>query len=410
MVKVTLSPARGNPSSRHFPFQGYLGLTPVRVDGIVTTRLEEDLKPALAKSLTVSVRAYEARQRIGAHEHRLLVEYSQTLWRKPDGVEYADLGESEYTFKITLPRRIAGFSSANYLDYRTYWRIEAVLEHAPIPSVGSRIMKSFDLLLIRYDLPPPLPDVHPPLVAASQHAASSSESPLPVLSYATSKPRAPVLQYNISTPSYPIGPSDLLFISVFIRPLDRTVSIRSASVLVERRIELYDAETHSPSPFAHQFAHNIHSPPISVSSSAPDPHEDRKEFYDGDTAYDMASRSTLTIASSVTVTSRSPLLDTSNTDSPHMVSSPTTIVPTSPISPTTAQSNKSIVNTIAAAEGNAFNFDKETGVWSKTISLPWPVRSHSRWSMGETMRGSLGAVSFWVRMKVRSFLYSTRCA
>ncbi|KAI0689134.1 hypothetical protein BC835DRAFT_1257834, partial [Cytidiella melzeri] len=231
MVHLILSTTKGNSSSRHFPFQGYLGLTPVRVDGVVCTRFDEDQKPILAKSLTVSVRAYEARQGRGGPQHsRLLVDYSQTLWRKPDGQEYAELGELDRSFKITLPKRVAGFSTANFLDYRLYWRLEAVLEHASMASVGSRLLKHFDLMLIRYDTPPPLPS---PSIAALPF-------PQTILSHATNKPRAPVLHYNLSTPTHPIGPSDLLFTSVFIQPLDPSVSIRSASLLVERRIDLHE--------------------------------------------------------------------------------------------------------------------------------------------------------------------------
>ena len=106
-------------------------------------------------------------------------------------------------------------------------------------SVGSRIVKQFDLLLIRHDIPPPLPPPTPPQSGA---LTVSSSSTTPTLSHATNKPRAPVLHYNLSTPPNPIGPSDLLFTSVFIRPLDPSVLIRSASLLVERRIDLHDVD------------------------------------------------------------------------------------------------------------------------------------------------------------------------
>ena len=126
MVQLSLTTSKGNAGTRHFPFQGYLGLTPIRVDGIVRTRLDEDQKPIQAKSITVSVRAYESRQtRMGTTHTRLLVDYSQTLWRAPDNQPYADVGEFESPFKITLPKRVAGFSTANYQDYRTFWRVEA---------------------------------------------------------------------------------------------------------------------------------------------------------------------------------------------------------------------------------------------------------------------------------------------
>ena len=126
MVQLSLTTTKGNSGTRHFPFSGFLGLTSIRVEGVVRTRFDEDHKPIPAKALTVSVRAYESRQtRMGGTHTRLLVDYSQTLWRKPDGQQFADLGEFESPFRITLPKRVAGFSTANYQDYRTYWRVEA---------------------------------------------------------------------------------------------------------------------------------------------------------------------------------------------------------------------------------------------------------------------------------------------
>ncbi|THG98590.1 hypothetical protein EW026_g3629 [Hermanssonia centrifuga] len=126
MVTLYLSTTKGNGGIRHFPYQGFLGLTPVRIDGIVRTRLDEDQKPIPAFSLTIYVRSYEARQtRTGSLHSRILAEYSQTVWRKPDGQDYASLGDFEHPFKITLPKRVAGYSTANYQDYRTFWRVEA---------------------------------------------------------------------------------------------------------------------------------------------------------------------------------------------------------------------------------------------------------------------------------------------
>ena len=199
------------------------------------------------------------------------------------------------------------------------------------------------------------------------------------LSHATNKPRAPVLHYNLSTPPYPIGPSDLLFTSVFIRPLDPSVLIRSASLLVERRIDLHDVEPPllTPPP-----------PPMHVSASLPEATSDPDGF-----AYTAPSYSSMTVDSTMSVataTSRTPLL-------PHSQSSPAPVPP--------PPSHKTIVSTVAAAEGTSFTLDRDSGVWNKTISLQWPAaRSHSRWAMGETMRGSLGAISFWVRVKVRPSL------
>ena len=276
-----------------------------------------------------------------------------------------------------------------------------MLEHVPLASVGTRLLKQFDLLLIRYDIPPPLP---PPSPSPAAIAVSSSSSSTPTLSLATNKPRAPVLHYNLSTPTYPIGPSDLLFTSLFIRPLDPSVTVRSVSLLVERRIDLHDLEFPPPTPQS-----SSHGLQIAVSSSLPERvHVEHDGF-----AYGAPSHSTATLdsaASTTTITSRTPLIPQPVSASPSMSSTP----PTSPgspssyayITPSTPGENshhhKTLTSTVAAAEGTSFALDRDTGVWNKTISLQWPAaRSHSRWAMGETMRGSLGAVSFWVRVKVR---------
>ena len=246
-------------------------------------------------------------------------------------------------------------------------------------------------MLIRYDIPPPLPPPTPP-----KSAAVPSFNTTPTLSHVTNKPRAPVLHYNLSTPPYPIGPSDLLFTSVFVRPQDPSVRIRSASLLVERRIDLHGVELSS----------SQHPPQIVISSSMPErdvvPEHDRF-------AYNALSHSTLTLdstASSNTVNSRTPLIPHSSAATSSSSSSPISPHPSplpqpQPQPPSHTPSHKTLTFNVAGAEGTSFAWDKETGVWSKTISLQWPAaRSHSRWAMGETMRGSLGAVSFWARVKV----------
>lgn len=156
MVQLILHSPKGNQGTRYFPYHGYLGLTPVRVEGgtcpqsrlssrcgltsqsAVRTKLDSDLKPALARSLTVAIRCYEARVgRLGNTQARCLVEQTQVLWaprgkdsgpstsNRPDTPEYAELGDSEHTFRIIMPAKVAGLSTANYPEYRVYWRVEA---------------------------------------------------------------------------------------------------------------------------------------------------------------------------------------------------------------------------------------------------------------------------------------------
>lgn len=93
---------------------------------VVRTKLDDDLKPLQAKSITISVRCYEARLgRVTVLHSNILVDHTQTLWTKPDDAEYAPVGELEFPFKIVLPTKVAGFSTSVFVDYRCSWRVEA---------------------------------------------------------------------------------------------------------------------------------------------------------------------------------------------------------------------------------------------------------------------------------------------
>ncbi|EKM51909.1 uncharacterized protein PHACADRAFT_101605 [Phanerochaete carnosa HHB-10118-sp] len=363
MAHLSLTTVSGNSVIRHFPFQGYLGLTPVHIEGIVQIRLEAKQKRIPAKLLTVSVRAYESR-RTGNSQTRVLVDYSQTLWSKPSDQPHAELGDFQSPFKITLPKGVVGFSTVNYQDYRTYWRVEATLEHAVAFKSDIVLSKHFDLLLTRHDIsrplsPPPLP---------------SGPDIDPALPLRTDKPRAPVLHYNISTPVHAVGPTDLLFTSVFIRPVDKSVKLRSASLLVERRLVLHDDRPSSPLS-ANRFRAHISLRP------SPAEHGSADDVF----AFGVV---------------RSP--------SSPVVATPSNIYPSPPTSREGTGRQKTVTSTVAVGQAAAFSLDRETGVWTKTISLPWPAsKGQSRWPIGETVRGALGSVSFWVKVKVAPMMPAT---
>ncbi|KAH8107184.1 hypothetical protein BXZ70DRAFT_282113 [Cristinia sonorae] len=412
MVRLSLAPTRGNNSSRYFPFQGYLGLTPLRVEGVVRTKLEEDGKPLHAKSLAVHVRCYESRvTRTGSHRSRILVDYSKTLWQKQDSDPFGYLGDFDATFRITLPANVSGFSTANYQEYKTFWRVEAVLEHVPITAIGSRLLRYYDLPLVRYDVPP-----------HSNPSPTTSDPPSTTphtLYVPNSKPPTPIIHYNLSTPVLPVGPSDLILTSIFLRPLDASVSIRSASVLIERRIDLYQSnssaftsatdvaptsdENDSPvastsSTPARASSSSGPSQPMSLSISMPEPsHQPRSPYSYSPTQ----STSTVAIGASGSmhsVTSTSPLL------SPRSPS-PAPPLPTLPPPPSTADMpSRSIITTIIYGDsgGNGgMSFDTSSGIWSKTINLTWPkAKSQNLWAMGESARSEFAEVSFWVKVKV----------
>lgn len=96
----------------------------IRAD--VRTKLDADAKLLPAKSLTISVRCYESRVgRVNTLQSNVLVDYTQVLWSKPDDVDYEPIGSLDYSFRVSVPVKAAGFSTAVFVDYRCLWRIEA---------------------------------------------------------------------------------------------------------------------------------------------------------------------------------------------------------------------------------------------------------------------------------------------
>ncbi|KAA1471278.1 hypothetical protein DENSPDRAFT_850122 [Dentipellis sp. KUC8613] len=388
MVHILLITPKGNMGARFFPYAGYLALTPVTVQGTVSTRLDADNKPLYAKSLSVAVRCYEARHGLRGLVHsNVLAEYPVVLWRAPPDVDSAPLAEFHHSFRITVPRDTPGFSTAYYQDYRVFWRVEVVITHNPIPGVGTRQIKYSELVLLRYDYPSsPPPSPRPP-------------SLLPLH---TNKPRAPILNYHLSVPPNPIGPLDLLSIGLSVRPLDPAVSVRSASLTIERRLQIRDtAPTASPPPLSPSPSPNATpitypslpyntsqpmspitlSPPTSPTLSVP-------QMYPSTITVNTlhSSYSTQTFN---TITSQTPLL-------PRSASTPATSIPEPAVLATHT-------HTIAGTESSSGRFvrDPQTGIWTRTLTLQWPApRSSTRWAIGETMQTDIARVSFWIKVKV----------
>ncbi|KAI0374692.1 hypothetical protein BV20DRAFT_1079740 [Pilatotrama ljubarskyi] len=427
MVHLVLSTTRGNSGNRFFPHQGYLGLTPVRVEGVVRTKLDEDGRPIPARALSISVRCYQSRlTRSRAIRSTLVVDHTDVLWVKPPEKEYADVAEMEFPFKLTLPKRTPGFSTANFQDYRVFWRLEAVLDHVYIPGVGSRIVRYYDLGLVRYDLP-------------SLHAYSAPSPSSHALLHQTAKPRAPVVRYNVSTPTLPVGPSDIIFTTLSVQPLDPGVTVRSATVSVERRIDLHnipaaptplvtaginhsaapsasptiafspasptpsshsgDSSENTPTPTTSRFAHD--APPYASSSSPSFATFDSVASY----ASGSSSRPLLSPTNSSGPTSPIPIPRTSSSSSSPVPSlSPSTSASFPPLSPSSSASSESLLktltSTLVSAESSSFTCDP-TGVWTKTLTLHWPEnRGHYRWAVGETMQSDFASVRFFVRTKL----------
>ncbi|THU99341.1 hypothetical protein K435DRAFT_837698 [Dendrothele bispora CBS 962.96] len=362
MVNLTLVSSRGN-SVKYWPHSGFLGLTPVKVEGRVCTKLDSDQKLLPAKSITVSVRCYESRLgRIGAVASNVLVDYTQVLWSKPDGQEYAEIGESEYPFRITLPAHVGGFSTASFVEYRCVWRVEALLTHVHIVGVGSRQVKHANLPLVRYDLPPHLP---PP--------QDSFPATLPSdLTRQTSKPRVPPLRYCIHAPKSPIGPADLVSIQICLLPCQSSVSIRSATLVIERRLHLHD------------------TPPYSASTPIPIPHS--SSFAESISYSPLESPASTSSSFTSTITPCTP------SDSRAQLLPPPSVRASAS---SDSLSSKVTIHPIAAAESTGPFTRTENGLWSKTLTVQWPAsKSSGRWGIGETIQSEMVSVRFVVRIKV----------
>ncbi|ESK93020.1 hypothetical protein Moror_8923 [Moniliophthora roreri MCA 2997] len=387
MVHLVLVSSKGN-GVRYFPYSGYLGLSPVKIEGVVITKLDSDLKTLQAKSITISVRCYESRLgRLGALQTNVLVDHTQTLWSKPDGQDYGAIGDGEYPFRISLPPNVGGFSTLSFVEYRCVWRVEAVINHIPITGIGSRQTKYVDLPLIRFDVPPNLPPYQ-----TSLHDVE------PKLNRETSKPRGPRISYCINAPKFPIGPTDLVSVPIHVLPIDPGVSVRSATLVVERRILLNEAATPtSPVSFPPPSTLMVNSLyPSQTSSSAP-------------TSANIPIPQFISSTSSLLLHSAGSSYKDHYHDTASIMSSNNTITSTTALLPgklplshsSDSLSSRPIVNLVAGAESSGSFSRSASGIWSKTLTFQWPiVKSGGRWGIGETIQSEMISVKFFVRVKL----------
>lgn len=380
MVHLILTSTKGN-SIRYWPHTGYLGLTPVKIEGIVATKRDPDQKLLPSKSLTVSVRCYESRiGRLGVLQSNVLVDYTEVLWTKPDGKEYEEIGDLELPFRIYLPVQVGGFSTSAFVEYRCIWRVEAMLNHSPIIGVGHRQVKATEIALTRYDVPLPLPSV-----PTYRH---NSE---PLLNLQINKPRVPRINYSMNCPTSAVGPMDLVSVPLSLQPMDSSVVIRSATILVERRIQLNRVVSPASSALTYY--------PVPPSASSTDTSSQPATPASSDT-YSSNQAS----ASNSSLTSSNPTI-TPNT---YWTSSTSLDSEARPLLPQSSSSasievlpTKTIAHTIAEVDTSGPFSKSDSSVWSKTLTFQWPTpKSNSRWAIGETIRSDLVSVRFFLRVKV----------
>lgn len=133
---------------------------PADIPAVVRTKLDEDGKPIPARAISISIRCYQSRlTRSRNFRSTLVADLTDVLWQKPPDKDYADVAEMEFPFKLTLPKRTPGFSTANYQDYRIFWRLEAGMSSPRSPRLPQPA--------------PPLPNAQLPPSYLAPHSAGS---------------------------------------------------------------------------------------------------------------------------------------------------------------------------------------------------------------------------------------------
>ena len=130
MVVLSLSPYRGN-HARFFPHSGFLGVTPVVIQGTVRTSLEEDRRSLKAASVSIRVRCYEADitsvpgTKGKKKAPRVVSELSQEFWRKNDDEEWGTLGNWSAPWRVVLPVDAGGVTTSTFKQWKSWWQVEA---------------------------------------------------------------------------------------------------------------------------------------------------------------------------------------------------------------------------------------------------------------------------------------------
>ncbi|KAG9097079.1 hypothetical protein FS749_007097 [Ceratobasidium sp. UAMH 11750] len=352
MVALSVIAARGNAGTRYFPHSGHLGLTPVKLEGVVRTRLEEDAKPVTASAVTVSLRCYEARiGRVGVIRSNVILEQTQTLWSPPTGSVHGTLGAAELPFKIVLPPTAAGNSNFNLQEYRVYWRIEAAIHHPHIPGVGTRQVKCFDVNLVRYNKP------------------STSSLPRPSTSNASTSARC-----ELDFPRQSVAPLDPIPVSLRIHARPGT-SVQRVTFALERQIDMFDASPSTPMT-------QLPSPPVTLARQL------SREYSP------IACDSSATLQSFSSTTALLP-------SSPQ---SEQRFYPSRKRSPSPSSqllAAKTIEAVLATAEVSELpTLQGGLCTANSTLQVPLP-KSSGHWSVGETMQAGLARVRFFVTAKVQ---------
>ena len=194
------------------------------ISGDVITKLPQLGQTLPVKRVFLLVRCCELRSTgaFGADTEHVLWEKTKKVWEPPAGVEYQTLGDWVHPFRISIPPEAIDIAASSQClrEWKVVWRLEIAIDHQPIPFVGSRISKAYNLNLHNYRLPN-LPPLSPPQAITLGSDSTST-------------------QIFLTSPHGAFGPGDTFTVSFHAKPEDPSAIIKKASIILERRVEFLD--------------------------------------------------------------------------------------------------------------------------------------------------------------------------
>lgn len=150
---IPLSGLRSNVADRSFPFEGQLGIKPVKLAGVLQFKTLRKGTPLPLQSISIRVRCYEktAVNLMGVSQEATLWETTTMIWKSKEGeYEEYDAKSDEWHLEIPVEAAKHSPSAMQMRKWKVTWKLEAIIIHAPQPGAGDRLYHSYDLRLKNY--------------------------------------------------------------------------------------------------------------------------------------------------------------------------------------------------------------------------------------------------------------------
>jgi hypothetical protein len=409
MVFIVLTPYKAGNHSRAFPFTGYLGFSPVSIQGAIRTKVEEDNKLVDACDIRVRARCYELdRSPSVARKPTVVCEFEHVVWRAGDA-EYKPLGNFSSPFRIVIPPEAARAvpSTLAYKAWRVWWCLEGgtcsivsdwvhmsgswlktwlfpVVNHRPSGIFGSRLVRSHHLALVRYGGPNPEP-FRPWTDAETLYSS---------------------IDYVVSADSASYAAGDNVSVSLALRRSPRSPGAAVKKITLEIRRELLVGAQHN----AAATSSDVSLGAASTSPISPGVHRSPRSSMDTATAsrparrisgWSLFGRSSTSIPPSPAYPSpRSP--SSSASSSPHEEDAPSSYfcLPSKRSSTSTLGNRRDEVVLATTTRDSDISFDAD-GTWNGRIDCALPKRKNLyRYSSGESVSTPGASLRFFVCVRV----------